>query len=41
MYKEAQNAYYEKEPFKVYNEIKGIDFNLSEAKELLNEVKEE
>lgn len=41
VYKEAQNAYYEKEPFKVYNEIKGIDFNLSEAKELLNEVKEE
>lgn len=41
IYKEAQNAYYEKEPFKVYNEVKGVNFDLNAAKELLKEDKEE
>ena len=41
IYKEAQNAYYEQEPFKVYTEIKGIDFDITTANELLKEKKSE
>ena len=36
IYKKAQNAYYEKEPFKVFPEIIGIDFDLNSAKSKLN-----
>ncbi len=32
IYKEAKNAYYEKDPFKVYPEVVGIDFDLENAK---------
>ena len=38
---EAQDAYYTTVPFKIYAEVKGIDFNLEEAKEILKEEKEE
>lgn len=38
---EVQDAYYTTEPFQIYPEVKGIDFNLEEAKELLKEDKEE
>lgn len=41
IYKEAKDAYYTKEPFKVYPEVEGIDFNVEEAKKILQEVKEE
>ena len=41
VYKEAQNAYYEKEPFAIYPEVEGIDFDVETAKELLQEEKEE
>ena len=43
IYKEPVNAYYEKQPFKIYPEENGIDFaiTLDEAKELLKENKEE
>ena len=41
VYKEAKNAYYEKEPFKVYNEIIGVDFDITSAQELLKENKNE
>ncbi|MGN1300938.1 MAG: VanW family protein [Clostridia bacterium] len=38
---EVQDAYYTTNPFKVYPEIKGIDFNLEEAKKILKEDKDE
>lgn len=38
---EVQDAYYTTDPFQIYPEVKGIDFNLEEAKELLKEDKEE
>lgn len=38
---EVQDAYYTTNPFKVYPEIKGVDFNLEEAKEILKEEKDE
>ena len=43
IYKEPKNAYYEKEPFKVYPHVDGIDFNISmdDAKEMLKEAKTE
>lgn len=41
VYKEVQDAYYTTEPFQIYPEVKGVDFNLDEAKELLKEDKEE
>lgn len=43
IYKEAQNAYYEKQPFKVYPHVDGVDFKISvdEAKEMLKEQKSE
>ena len=37
IHKEAQNAYFEENPFKVYAEIKGVDFDLEKAKQLLKE----
>lgn len=32
IYKEPKDAYFEKEPFKVYAEVKGIDFDIERAK---------
>lgn len=36
-----QDAYYTTNPFKVYPEVKGVDFNLEEAKEIIKEEKDE
>ena len=41
VYKEPQNAYYTKDPFTVYPEVEGVDFDVEAAKELLKEDKEE
>lgn len=41
IYKEAKDAYYTKEPFAVYPEVDGVDFNVEEAKKLLEEEKDE
>ena len=41
IYKEAQDAYYTKEPFTVYPEVEGIDFDVETAKKALEEDKEE
>ncbi len=41
IYKEAQDAYYTKNPFTVYPEVEGIDFNVEEAKKILEEEKDE
>lgn len=41
IYKETKDAYYTKEPFTVYPEVEGIDFNVEEAKKILQEAKEE
>ena len=38
---EVQDAYYTTNPFKVYPEVIGVDFNIEEAKEILKEYKEE
>lgn len=38
---EPQNAYYTKEPFKIFPHVNGIDFDIEAAKELLKEDKEE
>ena len=40
IYKEAQDAYYTKDPFTVYPEVVGIDFNVEEAKKILQEEKD-
>ena len=41
IYEEAKDAYIEKEPFAVYPEVEGIDFDIEKAKEILQEDKEE
>lgn len=41
IYKQAQNAYYEENPFKLHAEVEGIDFNIEEAKKQLQEEKDE
>ena len=41
VYKEAQDAYYTKEPFAVYPEVEGRDFDVEEARKILEEEKEE
>jgi len=43
VYKKPQNAYYEKEPFKIYSHVNGIDFaiTMEEAKAMIKENKEE
>lgn len=41
VYKEAKDAYYTKDPFVVYPEVEGIDFDVEAARELLKEDKEE
>ena len=42
VYKEAKDAYYTKDPFTVYEEVEGVDFDVEAAKQaLLTEEKEE
>lgn len=41
VYTEVQDAYYTKDPFTIYPEVEGIDFNVEEAREILKEEKEE
>lgn len=42
IYKEAKDAYYTKDPFTVFEEVEGVDFNVEEAKKALEaEDKEE
>lgn len=41
IYKEVKDAYYTKDPFTIYPEEEGIDFDLEEAKAILTEEKEE
>ena len=41
VYKEVKNAYYTKEPFTIYPESDGIDFDIEKAKTLLVEPKEQ
>ena len=42
VYQEAQDAYYTKDPFTVYPEVEGIDFDVEKAKEMIAaEVKDE
>ena len=41
IYQEAKDAYYTKDPFQVFPEVEGIDFDVEEAKKLLQEEKEE
>ncbi len=41
IYKEPKDAYYEEEPFKVYTEVKGVDFDVEKAKKAINKNKEQ
>lgn len=41
IYKEVQDAYYTKDPFTIHPEVEGVDFNLEEAKKILEEDKEQ
>lgn len=41
VYKEVKDAYYTKEPFTIYPEIEGVDFDVENAKTILLEQKEE
>lgn len=41
IYTEAKDAYYTKDPFTIYPEVEGVDFDVAAAKELLKEEKEE
>ena len=42
IYKEAKDAYYTKDPFTIYPEVEGVDFNIEEAKNIISsEEKEE
>lgn len=41
VYTEAKDAYYTKNPFTVYPEVEGIDFDVEQAKKILQEDKEE
>lgn len=41
IYKEVQDAYYTKDPFTIHPEVEGIDFNVEEAKKILQEDKDE
>ena len=41
IYKEVQDAYYTKEPFTIHPEVEGIDFDIEEAKKILEEDKEQ
>lgn len=41
IYKEVQDAYYTKDPFTIHPEVEGVDFNVDEAKKILEEDKEQ
>ena len=42
VYKEVKDAYYTKDPFTVYPEVEGVDFDVEKAKEIISaEVKDE
>ena len=41
VYQEAKDAYYTRNPFAVYPEVQGIDFDVEQAKQILAEEKEE
>lgn len=43
IYREPQDAYYEKEPYKIYADVNGIDFNISidEAKNIIADANKE
>ena len=41
IFKEAKDAYYTNEPFTIYPEVKGIDFDMDNAKMIISEEKEE
>ncbi len=41
VYTEVKDAYYTKDPFTIYPEVQGIDFDVEEAKEMLKEEKDE
>lgn len=41
VYTEVKDAYYTKDPFTIYPEVEGIDFDVEAARELLKEEKEE
>ena len=41
VYKEVKDAYYIKEPFEIFPESDGVDFNVENAKTMIAEVKEE
>lgn len=41
IYKEAKDAYYTKNPFTVYPEVEGVDFDVESAKKILEEEKDE
>ena len=41
VYKQVRDAYYTKEPFTIYPEVEGIDFDLENAKLLISEPKEQ
>lgn len=36
IYKEVKDAYYTKDPFKIFTEVEGIDFNVEEAKKVID-----
>jgi len=37
IYKESKDAYFKKDPFKVFPEVKGVDFDIDKAKKFLND----
>jgi vancomycin resistance protein YoaR len=41
VYKEAQDAYYTKDPFTIYPEVEGVNFDVEAAKEMIKEEKDE
>ena len=41
VYKEPKDAYYNEEPFEIYPEVEGVDFDVEAAKRALQEEKEE
>lgn len=41
IYREVKDAYYTKDPFTIYPEVEGVDFNVEEARAILEEDKEE
>ena len=41
IYKEPQDAYYNKEPFEIHAEVDGVDFNIEEAKQIISSEEKE